>query len=111
MASKQVLSAKSALPMKQKRNIHINECVRRLRNCDPDMKWDERKMFLQDYVVRLYHAGYSEWFRHEVVRQAIARYEGMVKAEQSMDSTLCIVSETGRHQKEDYKKQRRRPVG
>jgi hypothetical protein len=81
MANKQVLSAKSALPMKQKRNIHINECVRRLRNCDPDMKWDDRKLFLQDYVVRLYHAGYSEWFRHEVVKQAIARYEGMVKAD------------------------------
>ena len=31
-ATKMVLSAQSALPMKQKRNIHINECVRRLRN-------------------------------------------------------------------------------
>ena len=81
MANKQVLSAKSALPIKQKRNIHINECVRRLRNCDPDMKWDDRKLFLQDYVVRLYHAGYSEWFRHEVIRQSIARYEGMVRAD------------------------------
>ena len=38
-------------------HIHINECVRRLRNCDPDMKWDDRKLFLQDYVVRLYHEG------------------------------------------------------
>ena len=42
MANKQVLSAKSALPIKQKRNIHINECVRRLRHCDLDMKWDDR---------------------------------------------------------------------
>ena len=42
MANKQVLSAKSALPIKQKRNIHINEYVNRLRNCDLDMKWDNR---------------------------------------------------------------------
>ena len=73
MSSKQVLSAKYALPMRQKRNIHINECVRRLRNCDPDMSWEDRKLFLQDYVVRLYHAAYSEWFRHEVIGQSIAR--------------------------------------
>ena len=32
MASRVVLPAMSALPMKQKRNIHVNECIRRLRN-------------------------------------------------------------------------------
>ena len=50
-ASRLVLSAQSALPMKQKRNIHINECVRRLRNCSPEMEWEEKREFLQDYVV------------------------------------------------------------
>ena len=32
MASKLILSANSFLPMKQKRNIHTNECVRKLRS-------------------------------------------------------------------------------
>ena len=45
------------------------------------MSWEDRKLFLQDYVVRLYHAGYSEWFRHEVIRQSIARYDGKVRAD------------------------------
>ena len=81
MASKLFLSASSALPAQQKRNIHINECVRRLQNCDPDMSWEERKEFLQDYVIRMYHAGYSESFRQDVIKQAIARYEGMLKAD------------------------------
>ena len=81
MASKLILSANSALPMKQKRNIHTNECVRRLRNCDPNMSWQERKEFIQEYVIRMYHAGYSESFRQDIVRQSIARYEGMLKAD------------------------------
>ena len=81
LASRLVLSAQSALPMQQKRNIHINECVRRLRNCAPEMEWDGKKSFIQDYVVRLYHAGYSEKFRLDVVRQALARYDGMLKAD------------------------------
>ena len=81
MASRVVLPARSALPMKQKRNVHINECVRRLRNCKPEMPWEKKKEFVQDYVVRLFHAGYSEQFRYEVVRQSVARYEGMVAAD------------------------------
>ena len=80
-ANKLVLSAQSALPMKQKRNIHINECVRRLRNCSPDMEWGEKKKFIQDYVVRLFHAGYTEQFRQDIVKQSLARYEGMVRAD------------------------------
>ena len=71
MASKLVLAATSALPAKQKRNIHINECVRRLRNCDPDMSWGERKGFLQEYVIRMFHAGYTESFRKDIVTQGL----------------------------------------
>ena len=76
-----VLPAQSALPMKQKRNIHINECVRRLRNCSPEMEWEEKREFLQDYVVRLYHAGYTEQFRCDIIRQSLARYAGMIRAD------------------------------
>ena len=45
------------------------------------MPWEEKREFLQDYVIRLYHACYTEKFRHDVVRQSLARYEGMVKAD------------------------------
>ena len=81
MASKMVLPARSALPMNQKRNIHINECVRRFRNCKPEMEWEMKRKFVQDYVVRLFHAGYTEEFRHNIVKQAVARYDGMVAAD------------------------------
>ena len=48
MASRMVLPVRSALPMNQKRNIHVNECVRRLRNCKPEMEWEMKTKFVQD---------------------------------------------------------------
>ena len=81
MASKVVLLARSALPMKQKRNVLVNECVRRLRNCKPEQPWDTQKKFIQDYVLRMYHAKYDEQFRQNVVKQAIDRYDGMFAAD------------------------------
>ena len=72
---------KNALPTRQKRDIHINECVRRLRNCKPELPWETKSEFLQDYVIRMFHAGYSEKFRQDVIKQAIARYEGMLAAD------------------------------
>ena len=67
--------------MNQKRNIHVNECVRRLRNCKQELPWSVKRNFLQDYVIRMFHGGYDEKFRHDVVRQSIARYEGMIRAD------------------------------
>ena len=81
VSTKVVLQARSALPTNQKRNVHIIEYVRRLRNCKPELPWETKANFLQDYVVRMFHAGYSEKFRHNVIKQAIARYEGMLAAD------------------------------
>ena len=94
-------------PMKQKRAIHINECVRRLRNCTPELRWEEKREFLQDYVVRLYHGEYTERFRHEVVSQAIARYDGMVLADRDGHHPLYrdrSWQKEGRQQKKKNKK-------
>ena len=49
----------------------VEECVRRLRNCSPDLPWDQKADFLSDYMGRLKQAGYSEKFRIAV---------GMIKA-------------------------------
>jgi hypothetical protein len=40
-----------------------------------------KRKLVQDYVVRLFHAGYTEEFRHNIVKQAVARYDGMVAAD------------------------------
>ena len=73
------------------------------------MSWGERKGFLQEYVVRMFHAGYSESFRLDIVKQSIARYEGMLNA--YSDGHPFIVSETGRNRREGTRKVKRRKVG
>ena len=45
------------------------------------MSWEERREFLHEYVVILYHAGYSEGFRQDIIKQSIARYDGMLRAD------------------------------
>ena len=45
------------------------------------MQWTTKLEFVQDYVVRMYHAGYPAKFRQDVVKQAVARYDGMMAAD------------------------------
>ena len=108
MASKLLLSASSALPSQQKRNIHVSECVRRLRNCDPNMSWEERKKFLQEYVVRLYHAGYAESFRQDIIKQSIARYEGMLRADRDGQHPLYREREWEEQQRRENKTKKKK---
>merc|ERR1711895_336869 len=71
-----------------KRNVAVEECVRRLRNCSPDLPWEQKSAFLSDYMGRLKQAGYSEGFRIGVLKQAMARFSGMVKADQEGSQPL-----------------------
>ena len=107
MASKVILPARSALPMNQKRNIHINECIRRLRNCRPDMEWEGKKEYLQEYVIRMYHAGYTEQFRMNIIRQAIAKYEGMLKADRNEDHPLYRDRNWQKHERRNDKEKKK----
>ena len=63
------------------------------------MKWEEKCEFIQDYVVRMYHAGYTEKFRHDVVKQAICRYEGRLAADEDGQHPL--------HREREWRKQDR----
>ena len=82
VSTRKVLSSKSALDWKTKRNVAVSECVRRLRNCSLDLPWKEKAAFLSDYMARLKVEGYNEMFRINVLKQAIARFDGMVVAHQ-----------------------------
>ena len=81
VATKKVLNSKSALAWGTKRNVAIEECVRRLQNCSPNLPWEVKAAFLSEYMGRLKQAGYNERFRVGVLNQALARFEGMVKAD------------------------------
>ena len=88
VATKKVLHSDSALAWSTKRNVAVEECVRRLRNCSPNLPWDEKAAFLSEYMGRLKQAGYSQSYSIGVVRQAMARFSGMVKADQEGSQPL-----------------------
>ena len=65
---------------KTKRNVAVCELVRRLQNCSLHLTWKEKAAFLTDYMVRLKREVYNEKFRINVLKQSIARFNGMVEA-------------------------------
>ena len=81
VSTRKVLHSQSALAWGSKRSVVVSECVRRLRNCSVDLPWKQKANFLSDYMGRLKQAGYTENFRTSSLNQAMARYNGMLKAD------------------------------
>ena len=52
----------------------MEETLRRLRNCSPDMTWEEKGMFLTEFAVEMYMSGHSESFRQMVMNKAVSRH-------------------------------------
>ena len=67
------------------------------------MPWDRKKEFLQDYVVRMYTAGYSEQFRHCAVKQSVTPYDGMLLADER-EYTPYTGTKSGRRRESATKK-------
>ena len=68
------------------------------------MAWEFKAEFVQDYVVRMYHAGYTAKFRQEVVSQAVARYEGMLQADREGRHPLYRQRDWQKQEREKKKK-------
>ena len=72
MATKLVISARSAHSDQTKRSVHIAECVRRMMNTSHKLDWDEYFVpVLTDYAERMMAAGYSQSYRKEILRNAV----------------------------------------
>ena len=66
MASKLVISARSAHANQCKRSVHVNEIVRRLQNTSRKLDWDLFCLNIQ-YMLRMKKAGYNEDYRKHVL--------------------------------------------
>ena len=76
MASKQIISARSAHPDKCKRSVHVSEMVRRCLNTSRRLDWTEHvEPHLNDYMIRMKKAGYHEKYRRDALVNAINVYE------------------------------------
>ena len=73
VSSKKIMNVNSAQSMQCKKNVHVQEVVRRLLNCSARLNWDTEVVpVLRDYMVRMMHAGYTEMTRKLTLTHALA---------------------------------------
>ena len=53
----------------------MEEGLRRLRNCSPELSWMEKAVFLNRFSSDLKHSGHTPSFRKTVLRRIVAKYE------------------------------------
>ena len=76
IASKNIVSQRSAHASASKKAIHENELQRRLLNTSRDLDWNSYFVpILTDYMVRMKKAGYSESYRRKVLKNALRQYD------------------------------------
>ena len=73
MASEYLITQRSAMPTKVKRETILQEGMRMMRNCDPDTTRMERQKELSKLVNRMRISGYNERFRYEMVKGIMER--------------------------------------
>ena len=76
MATKQVISSRSAHPDKCKRSVHVSEMVRRCLNTSRRLDWEEYVVpHLNEYMTRMKRAGYHENYRRDTLVNALNVYD------------------------------------
>ena len=71
----------SALPERVKRSTMINEALRRLLCCSPELEEHKKIEVMEEFAKMLRRSGYSEKFRFEVISDAVQRYQKMAPAD------------------------------
>ena len=74
MASRKVTMARSALSASQKRNILVQEGLRRLSNFSPDLPWSFKVKSLNLLCIDMKDCEHSEGFRLTVMRRVVGKY-------------------------------------
>ena len=88
VASRAVISARSAVPWQAKRTILTQEILRVLRNCSRLLPWSEVCAHVETYLARMQYSGYSKRFRTEVVRSALHAFDRMLEKDKDGEVPL-----------------------
>ena len=75
MATRKLVSAKSAFSVPKKRSILVEEGLRRLRNCSPELDWATKAFFLNKFTSDLKYSGHKEQFIRTIIRKVVFKYE------------------------------------
>ena len=71
------------MPEKVKRTTLTQETIRILRNCHPDLPWEQKIVHLNDLTERMRESGYKEKMRKEVIESGLKGYEKMLDVERN----------------------------
>ena len=83
MSCKSILNSKSAHPANCKKGVHTQELLRRILNCSHKLDWDKEIVpHLDDYMMRMKEAGYTEKYRKAILRNALGIHEKKLKDEE-----------------------------
>ena len=80
MATRLIISARSAHSDQTKRSVHVSECVRRMVNTSPDLSWEKHIVpHLTEYCRRMMATGYCQMYPKEIIRNTVNIYDSMLK--------------------------------
>ena len=80
--------ARSAGPITEKRAILVQECLRRLKNCDPKQPWEVKVGFMNKFMLEMMFSGHQEHFRQKVAEIAIKKYQGILQSHLEGDTKM-----------------------
>ena len=75
MSSRLVVQSKSAFSTAKKRSILLEEGLRRLRNCSPELEWDKKVKFLNQFSSDLKRSGHLTSFRRTILTRVVLKYK------------------------------------
>ena len=75
MASRKVVQAHSAFSTSKKRSILVEEGQRRLKNCSPELDWEQKVVFLNRFSSDMKRSGHTASFRRTIMRRVILKYQ------------------------------------
>ena len=108
MATKSVVHAKSAIPMKTKRTILTQEMLRILLHCSRYITWESVCRHLNDFTKKMQYSGYDQAFRYNVAKSAVNAYQTMM--ENDMNDVRPIYRPKSWHKEEriEHKERKRK---
>ena len=80
-ACKFVIPSQSAHSKQMKMSVLVEEGVRRMRNNSRGLDWHVRKEVMEEWARKLRRSGYPCTVRHQVIKEAVEKYERMCKVE------------------------------
>ena len=83
MATKMLIHAKSAIPLKVKRTVLTQEMLRILLHCSRNIPWETVRDHLSNFTRKMQYSGYEQAFRYDVAKSAINAYQTMMENEEN----------------------------